>query len=739
MRHIIASLLLVVSTTTSVLSAQPATQNKTQLDAIWSMVPTNNDPDERHENGFVNYNGKLYLLGGRGLKRVQIFDPETNTWSDGAFPDFQMHHFQAVVHNDLIYVVGAYTGTCCDAENGISHVWTYNPQTDTWSQKHEIPVDRRRGSTGAVLFNNKIYIIGGIEGGHGTPATAYSWFDEYDPATGQWKVLPNAPRVRDHFHATVFNGKLYLIGGRNTSVASITGATIGEVDVYDFTTNTWPTLPASKNLPTPRGAAASMLYQGRILVIGGETSGQTLAHNETEAFEPFTETWSTLGNLVVGRHATQAAIYNDAIYLAAGSAQKGGSPELNSVERYEETTVQLVQRNQSLKSGWNLIGLPLSPLDNNYQNLYDDVDLMPGVQPFAWNGASSYVAETNMAIGKGYWLRLENGAPDQTQTLTGVSIDALQIQLFEGWNMISGPSCDVFLLGSSTSPTGAIPESSLYEYDGTYEPAYSDVFQRGRLQEGRGYWLYASNDAILTLGCGSSKTTALPTASDAPKPEDHLGKVLVSDGASKSRELLFAGASQPDLNPDAFHLPPQAHRESFDARFRNSKRLIQENSGDIRVHASELPLRITFNQAPGKKGGTLVVMTYGANKSYDLGPGESVEISDPDVDLVNIQFLEDALAEQPGSFVLHGNYPNPFNPTTRIVFDLPADADIEVQIVDLLGRAVQQLSMTSVPAGAGRSLEVDASHLPAGTYIYRVTANANGNLSTQTGRMVLLK
>ncbi len=738
MRHFIASLLLVISVTTSVLSAQPATQNKSQLDALWSMVPTNNDPDERHENGFVNYNGKLYLLGGRGLKRVQIFDPETNNWSDGAYPDFQMHHFQAVVYNDLIYVIGAYTGTCCDAETGVSHVWTYNPKTNNWSQKHEIPADRRRGSTGAVVFNNKIYIVGGIEGGHGTPATAYSWFDEYDPATGQWKVLPDAPRVRDHFHATVYNGKLYLIGGRNTSVASVTGATIGEVDVYDFTSNTWSTLAASKNLPTPRGAASTILYQGRMLVIGGETSGQTLAHNETEAFDPVSETWSTLGNLVVGRHATQAAIYNDAIYIAAGSAQKGGSPELNSVERYEETAVQLVQRSQSLTGGWNLIGLPLSPVDNDYQNIYTSVDLMAGVQPFAWDGASNYVPETSMSIGKAYWLRLENGAPDQSQTITGISIDALQVQLFQGWNMISGPSCDVFLLGSSTSPAGAVPESSLYGFEGSaYEPAYSSVFQRGRLEEGKGYWLYASNNAMLTMSCGSSKTSAAPTASREIRVEDLLGKVVVSDGAAKSRALLFAGATQTALNPDAFHLPPQAHGDAFDARFRNSMRMIDENGGDIKVHASELPLRITFDQTPDGKSGSLVVSASG--KTYDLAPGDFVDISDANVDVVNIQFVEDVLTEQPGAFVLHGNYPNPFNPTTRIAFDLPADGDIAVEIVDLLGRAVQQLSMTNVSAGAQRSLEVDARNLPAGTYIYRVTANMNGKLSTQTGRMVLLK
>lgn len=45
----------------------------------------------------------------------------------------------------------------------------------------------------------------------------------------------------------------------------------------------------------------------------------------------------------------------------------------------------------------------------------------------------------------------------------------------------------------------------------------------------------------------------------------------------------------------------------------------------------------------------------------------------------------------PEKFALFGNYPNPFNPETRIVFSIPAAADIKVEVFDMLGRRVATL------------------------------------------------
>jgi hypothetical protein len=100
---------------------------------------------------------------------------------------------------------------------------------------------------------------------------------------------------------------------------------------------------------------------------------------------------------------------------------------------------------------------------------------------------------------------------------------------------------------------------------------------------------------------------------------------------------------------------------------------------------------------------------------------------------------EDAPGELPDRFAVLGNYPNPFNPSTSIRFDLPQAADVRVDVYDMLGRRVLQLPAQAMGAGTGLSVQVDAAALSSGMYLYRVTAVAAGETLTDVGTMTLLK
>ncbi len=95
--------------------------------------------------------------------------------------------------------------------------------------------------------------------------------------------------------------------------------------------------------------------------------------------------------------------------------------------------------------------------------------------------------------------------------------------------------------------------------------------------------------------------------------------------------------------------------------------------------------------------------------------------------------------ELPTEFALLGNYPNPFNPSTRIEFDLPESAEVSITVFDMLGRNVMTLPTTDVEAGAGRSIELNAANLASGNYFYRVVATGASSRHVETGRMVLIK
>ena len=93
----------------------------------------------------------------------------------------------------------------------------------------------------------------------------------------------------------------------------------------------------------------------------------------------------------------------------------------------------------------------------------------------------------------------------------------------------------------------------------------------------------------------------------------------------------------------------------------------------------------------------------------------------------------------PASFVLKGNYPNPFNPSTNIQFDLKEAASVEVSVMDMLGRELMSVPARNFAAGSNQSIAVNASSLTSGIYIYRVIANSATELRVATGTMTLLK
>ena len=306
----------------------PTSDPAASTDSGWRAVKATDGsrPTARHEAAFIGLNERYYLLGGRGIKPVDIYDPATQQWSEGASSPVEIHHFQPVVYDGKIHLLGAMTGGY-PGETPLPEIHFYDPATDTWSTGATIPPDRRRGGAGAVVHDGKIYLVCGITDGHRGGHVA--WLDAYDPATGAWTRLADAPRPRDHFQAVVHDNKLYALAGRTTVAATNPFAnTIGAVDVYDFATDSWSTLPDT--LPTHRAGNAAISLDDDILVLGGE-SLQLVAHSEVEALNPTTGTWRTLDSLSRGRHGTGVIHHNGRLVMASGCGNHGGEPELDDM------------------------------------------------------------------------------------------------------------------------------------------------------------------------------------------------------------------------------------------------------------------------------------------------------------------------------------------------------------------------------------------------------------------------
>ena len=93
----------------------------------------------------------------------------------------------------------------------------------------------------------------------------------------------------------------------------------------------------------------------------------------------------------------------------------------------------------------------------------------------------------------------------------------------------------------------------------------------------------------------------------------------------------------------------------------------------------------------------------------------------------------------PTDFALHDNYPNPFNPTTTLRFDLQEISDVRLTIYNVLGKRVKSFKMQNTTAGY-HSIRLDATNdfgspVSAGVYLYQLQAKD----FVKTKKMILLK
>ena len=292
----------------------------------WIDMNENENYTGRHECSFVQAGEKFFLFGGReSPRKLEIYDYAINTWSEGGTVPKPLNHFQATEYEGLIWVIGAFDTNSFPLETPADHVYVYDPAQNVWMQGPPIP--RPRGAGGLVVYDHKFYLLGGNTIGHA--GGFVSWLDEYNPWTGQWNILSDAPHARDHFHAAVVGDKLYAAGGRRTARNDWFSDTVAQVDVYDFTLRQWLSFNLPDDLPIPRAGTTAAVVNDQIIILGGESVLQEDAHSDVHVLDPINGTWSRLASLHHGRHGTQAIASGQGIYVTAGSPNRGGGNQRN--------------------------------------------------------------------------------------------------------------------------------------------------------------------------------------------------------------------------------------------------------------------------------------------------------------------------------------------------------------------------------------------------------------------------
>ncbi len=92
----------------------------------------------------------------------------------------------------------------------------------------------------------------------------------------------------------------------------------------------------------------------------------------------------------------------------------------------------------------------------------------------------------------------------------------------------------------------------------------------------------------------------------------------------------------------------------------------------------------------------------------------------------------------PQEFRVYANYPNPFDRSTHLVFDLPWAAQVQVEVLNVLGRRVMAIPAVQLSAGWRHELELTDLDLPSGPYLYRMIATSldDQQSSVYTGHLM---
>lgn len=280
----------------------------------------------RHEAASVVIDEHIYLIGGRGNRPVERYSTVTGQWENLGLAPMELHHMQPVVVGQSIYVIGAFT-CCFPLEDLVAQIHVFDTSTGVWDTAGTVPAERLRGSAAAVTYNNKIYLLGGNTLGHSGGAVA--WFDEYDPATGDWRELADAPNARDHFSAVMIDDQLVAAAGRQTNLPRPAANPVLTTDIYDFTLGQWR---STTNIPTVRAGTVAVGYDGEVIVAGGEISTSDDALNVVEAFDVDSDTWRTLPGMNTGRHGSGGGIVGRQFHVLSGASTIGGASETIDAE-----------------------------------------------------------------------------------------------------------------------------------------------------------------------------------------------------------------------------------------------------------------------------------------------------------------------------------------------------------------------------------------------------------------------
>jgi len=303
------------SSPTSPPSPAPAAEAKP---VTWSTASP--CPVARFESNGVVIDGELWVMGGfvsaslEVTRRVDIYNPKTDTWRQGPdLPGAETHMAVVTLNRDII-VAGGFSGNFSFTGRlpTTDAVWRLEHATGAWTAGPSLPA---AGAAFAwALLGTSLHLAGGLGPDGDTDTTVHHVWDLAGAAT--WTEAALLPGGRNHGGGAASRSHFYAIAGRLRWDEA--EGDLAEVDAFDPATNTWSPRAPILGARSEIGASTSTLADGRIVVVGGSLPG-VMPSDEVLVYDPVHDAWSKETPLPEKRKGAVAAQIGEQLVVTTGS------------------------------------------------------------------------------------------------------------------------------------------------------------------------------------------------------------------------------------------------------------------------------------------------------------------------------------------------------------------------------------------------------------------------------------
>ena len=266
----------------------------------------------------------IYVFGGANkniaatLNSAEAYNTETNEWSKLENMPIDLYESNTEVIKDIIYVVGGWrkSGGTYFTSNS---TFAYDPEGGSWKTRKNCPVIT--GTNSSCVLNDKLYILGGLKDFADEDNLGQDQALVYDPAMDSWDSIPKMLYQRgEGAAASVFENKIYIFGGLHAiSETPDRLYIVGKSEVYDPVSNMWTELA---DMPVPVVNHISLVHNEMLYVIGGDSGTFTVQKsygtNIIQEYNPAKNEWTLMESIPFKRGNMTGQKVGNFLYLIGG-------------------------------------------------------------------------------------------------------------------------------------------------------------------------------------------------------------------------------------------------------------------------------------------------------------------------------------------------------------------------------------------------------------------------------------